>query len=200
MYKLIAVIGIVLASCSSSIKEPYNPNIIRLRGTVTPTVSGSYTFWVSGATGFRLKVDGLVLLNRWDNTSTTVYEASLDLEASAAYDLILESKDSRDVKLEWQPPSGQRQPLIQQQLGSELNVDSGTKILQDSQVWKKLGQKIDVKTALATAGTSYTQLTFADQSGSSGLYFSVIDKLKPLILLRLQFNTSRPNPRDFIRV
>jgi beta-glucosidase len=87
---------------------------IRWSGRLLAPVSGTYQLEVAANDGFRLYLDGKLLLDRWSNSDRLRADsASIDLQAGHAYDLRLEYYDAdRDagVRLAWRLP-GARPPF-----------------------------------------------------------------------------------------
>lgn len=87
---------------------------VRWTGQLLPPVSGRYELAVGADDGFRLYVNGKVLIDNWHlNPRMQSQSAFLDLQAGKAYDIRLEYfEDIRDaeVRLAWQLP-GAKDPF-----------------------------------------------------------------------------------------
>jgi beta-glucosidase len=81
---------------------------IRWSGQLLPPVSGTYRIEAAGNDGFRLFVDGQLVLDHWDHAERLrAHSVSLPLEAGRAYALKLEYfENDRDagVRLAWDMP------------------------------------------------------------------------------------------------
>jgi beta-glucosidase len=81
---------------------------VRWTGQLLPPVSGRYELSVGANDGFRLFVDGRIVLESWDlNPRVQSKSASVDFEAGKAYEIRLEYfEDIRDaeVRLAWRFP------------------------------------------------------------------------------------------------
>jgi beta-glucosidase len=87
---------------------------VRWTGQLLPPVTGRYELTVGANDGFRLYVNGTVLMEDWElNPRVSSRSAGIDLEAGRAYDIRLEYfEDIRDaeVRLGWRLP-GAKPPL-----------------------------------------------------------------------------------------
>jgi beta-glucosidase len=87
---------------------------IRWTGQLVPPVSGTYEMTVGANDGFRLFIDGKVLMNGWElNPRLVSKSATIDLQGGKAYDVRLEYfEETRDaeVRLAWRLP-GAKPPL-----------------------------------------------------------------------------------------
>jgi beta-glucosidase len=88
---------------------------VRWTGQLLPPTSGTYVLAVAGDDGYRLVVDGRVVVEDWQaGRGTLAKKASLDLEGGRAYDLRLEYfEDTRDaeIHLGWTLP-GAKDPFV----------------------------------------------------------------------------------------
>jgi beta-glucosidase len=88
----------------------------RWSGQLVPPVAGVYELSVSGDDGFRLFLDGRLLVEDWsDGRGTLVKSASVPLEAGRAYELRLEYYEAirdAEIRLGWRLP-GAKQPLAE---------------------------------------------------------------------------------------
>ncbi|MDE6467727.1 MAG: glycoside hydrolase family 3 C-terminal domain-containing protein, partial [Muribaculaceae bacterium] len=69
---------------------PYDHCSMRWSGVVRPEKTASYRFVVRGFDGFRLKVDGKLVINEWRDQGITLREVVLPLEAGKEYPVELE--------------------------------------------------------------------------------------------------------------
>ena len=93
---------------SSAEAVPSDNFSIRWSGQLLPPVSGKYELQAAANDGFRLYLDGKLVLDHWRNEDRlSASSASVDLQAGRAYDLKLEYFDAeRDagVRLAWVRP------------------------------------------------------------------------------------------------
>jgi beta-glucosidase len=84
---------------------------IRWTGQLLPSVSGRYELAVTGDDGFRLFVDGRVVIDEWSaHPRALARSAEVDLQAGRAYDLRLEFFEAirdAEIRLGWRLPGGQ---------------------------------------------------------------------------------------------
>ncbi|HUA79182.1 MAG TPA: glycoside hydrolase family 3 C-terminal domain-containing protein [Dyella sp.] len=81
---------------------------VRWSGQLLPPVSGRYELSDVASNGYRLYVDGRLVIDAWSTGSNPqAHKASLDLEAGKAYDIRLEytkNNQNNDVRLSWRLP------------------------------------------------------------------------------------------------
>ncbi|WP_130620756.1 glycoside hydrolase family 3 C-terminal domain-containing protein [Dyella amyloliquefaciens] len=80
---------------------------VRWTGQLLPPVTGRYELAAAATEGFRLYVDGRLLLDAWDGKATHPASAFVDLQAGKAYDVRLEYAKhygNSDVRLAWRLP------------------------------------------------------------------------------------------------
>ena len=87
------------------------------QGTVTPDVSGDYTFYVTGNDGVRLWIDGNLVCDGWVNQPPTEYSNAQNpiyLEAGQAYSIRMDyfQGGGEVAKLEWSSDSGVAREVI----------------------------------------------------------------------------------------
>jgi beta-glucosidase len=86
----------------------------RWSGQLVPPKSGRYELSAAAAGGYRLHLDGRLVLDAWDSkTAMGVPSAAVDLQAGKAYDVRLEytkADHNNDVRLAWRMP-GAKPPL-----------------------------------------------------------------------------------------
>jgi len=89
---------------------------IRWTGELLPPVSGRYELTVAADDGFRLSVDGRMVIDEWTTTPRTrAKSAFVDLEAGRAYPVVLEYFEAlrdAEVRLGWRLP-GAKEPLAE---------------------------------------------------------------------------------------
>lgn len=99
---------------------------VRWTGQLLPPRDGNYDLSVTADDGFRLYLDGKLLLDRWKNADRAQAEhANVALRANQAYDLRLEYYEhQRDaaVKLAWRLPGGA--PPLQEALQAARQADA----------------------------------------------------------------------------
>ncbi|HEY0333085.1 MAG TPA: glycoside hydrolase family 3 C-terminal domain-containing protein [Stenotrophomonas sp.] len=99
---------------------------VRWTGQLLPPRDGEYELGVTADDGFRLYLDGKLLLDHWKNVDRAqAQSAKVSLRAGQAYDLRLEYYDhQRDaaVKLAWRLPGGQ--PPLQEALAAARDADA----------------------------------------------------------------------------
>jgi beta-glucosidase len=87
---------------------------IRWTGQLLPSVSGRYELAVTGDDGFRLFVDGRVVIDEWSaHPRALARSAEVDLQAGRAYDLRLEFFEAirdAEIRLGWRLP-GAKEPF-----------------------------------------------------------------------------------------
>lgn len=90
---------------------------VRWTGGITPEAGGEHTFHVSADNGFRLWVDGDVVIDHWvddwDNEQTS---QPVTLEAGRTYDLkveYFENYGGSNFHLRWTPPGGGKEAVPQ---------------------------------------------------------------------------------------
>ncbi len=83
---------------------------IRWTGSVVTTgAAGNYTFFTRTDDGVRLWINGVLLIDRWQDQSATEWSGSIALEANTAYALRMEyyeNSGSAVCELRWRPPGG----------------------------------------------------------------------------------------------
>ncbi len=83
---------------------------IRWTGSVVTTgAAGTYTFFTRTDDGVRLWVNGVLLIDRWQNQSVTEWSGTIALQADTAYPLRLEYYENTGnavCELRWRPPGG----------------------------------------------------------------------------------------------
>src|SRR5262249_10309497 len=80
---------------------------IRWSGTLTPSATGQYKLALTGTGGFRLSIDGSVLIDNWSNPATERRMATADLESGHAYAIKLEyfqGAGRPNINFQWQEP------------------------------------------------------------------------------------------------
>ncbi|GAA3985006.1 glycoside hydrolase family 2 [Actinomadura viridis] len=86
---------------------------VRWTGRITPERSEAYTFSMIGDNGFRLWVDGRLLIDNWTDTwDQEKVAAPIDLQAGTAYDIKVEYFEhygGSNLRLRWQSPSVPKQ-------------------------------------------------------------------------------------------
>lgn len=90
---------------------------VRWTGRITPTVTGAHTFSVIGDNGFRLWVDGRLVIDHWiDDWDREQTSAPVALEAGRAYDFKVEYFEhfgGSNLHVRWTPPGGTKQAVPQ---------------------------------------------------------------------------------------
>jgi chitodextrinase len=106
----------------------------RWTGQVQAPSSQTYTFSVTGDDGVRLWVDGVKLVDQWQDHGPTTYDGSIALIAGRKYDLVMEyyqDGGSAVARLAWSSPSMAKQIVPTTQLfpvalpGSWMGRDVG---------------------------------------------------------------------------
>ncbi|WP_165395983.1 PA14 domain-containing protein [Flavobacterium sp. J27] len=73
-------------------------------GQVKPKTTGTYTFYTNSDDGVRLWVNGVLLINKWNNQATTEYSGTVQLNGGQKYNIALEYFDNTRgavVQLSW---------------------------------------------------------------------------------------------------
>jgi len=90
---------------------------VRWTGRITAEQSGPHTFSMIGDNGFRLWVDGRLLIDHWvDDWDTEQTAPPIELEAGRAYDITVEYFENwggSNLHLSWTPPDGAKTPVPQ---------------------------------------------------------------------------------------
>ncbi|MFJ3641290.1 PA14 domain-containing protein [Streptomyces sp. NPDC090108] len=90
---------------------------VRWTGRLTPTVTGAHTFSITGDNGFRLWVDGRIVIDHWvDDWDREQNSAPVTLEAGRAYDFKVEYFEhygGSNLHVRWTPPGGDKQAVPQ---------------------------------------------------------------------------------------
>jgi hypothetical protein len=87
-------------------------------GKLLAPTSETFTFVLSGDEGFRMFLNGVLLIDRWD-TCCDVMTASAYLEAGSYYDFILQYKEmssEANFKVEWYSSSTRQEVIPATQL------------------------------------------------------------------------------------
>ena len=88
---------------------------VRWTGTLTPSASGTYTFYTLANDGVRLWIDGQAVIDRWTNQSAAREDSgTFTLQAGRAHDVRLEFYDNTanaSVSLSWSS-AGQPRQLV----------------------------------------------------------------------------------------
>jgi beta-glucosidase len=95
------------ADCAPFPKMKPGQFSVRWETTLVPPQSGTYEFVLTGASHAGLNIDGLDLIQRWENGGPEVITKSITLEAGRSYRLIIRLKPlNRNVRvaLGWVPP------------------------------------------------------------------------------------------------
>ncbi|MFE9249114.1 PA14 domain-containing protein [Streptomyces sp. NPDC007088] len=90
---------------------------VRWTGKLVPEHSGAHTFSMIGDNGFRLWIDGELVIDHWiDDWEVEQKSQPVDLEAGHAYDIkveYFEHTGGSNLHLDWTPPGGAKEPVPQ---------------------------------------------------------------------------------------
>ena len=92
---------------------------VRWLGQVEPRYSQTYTFHTSTDDGVRLWVNGVLLIDHWNDQSTTEWSGTVALNAGQKYDLRMdyyENTGSASAQLRWSSASQLKEVIPQRQL------------------------------------------------------------------------------------
>lgn len=81
---------------------------MRWTGFIKPTETGAYRFLVTGEGGYRVRVDGRVVVDAWTRTANSAPDGEIVLKAGQAHAIVVEatqSGDRGDLRLQWSRPS-----------------------------------------------------------------------------------------------
>lgn len=95
----------------------------RWTGKLTPAKSGQYTLSFKGDDGYRVYLDGKLLMDRWVKQAAYASQAQVDLEAGKTYDLLINYfQDGGDAaaQLTWQTP---QETLYSEAVTAAKNAD-----------------------------------------------------------------------------
>ncbi|WP_243040425.1 glycoside hydrolase family 3 protein [Dyella sedimenti] len=98
---------------------------VRWTGQLLPPVSGRYELGAVASDGYRLYVDGQLLLDAWQAGVPHASSAFIQLEAGKAYDLRLEyakGEHNADVRLAWRLPGAK--PPFEEALDAARHADA----------------------------------------------------------------------------
>ena len=84
---------------------------VRFTGFVKPAYTETYTFYTQTNSGIRVWVDNTLLIDHWNNTSSTEFSGSIDLQAATAYPIRVEytNNTTASLSLSWSSTSQQKQ-------------------------------------------------------------------------------------------
>jgi hypothetical protein len=86
-------------------------------GRLRPKQSGEYTLYLTGDNGFRLWIDGKLLINAWEELPPREYETKVVLTAGRDYEIklcLVEVTGAVSIKFEWEGPDTPRQVVPQE--------------------------------------------------------------------------------------
>ncbi|MFI1395394.1 PA14 domain-containing protein [Streptomyces sp. NPDC020681] len=90
---------------------------VRWTGKLTPEKTGDHVFSISGDNGFRLWVDGALVIDHWvDDWDIEQHSQPVSLEAGRAYDFKVEYFEhfgGSNLHLRWTPPGGEKKAVPQ---------------------------------------------------------------------------------------
>ena len=91
---------------------------VRWLGKIQPRFSETYTFYTTSDDGVRLRINGQLVIDQWNDHSPTEHSGTITLQAGQQYDIQLEYYENGGfavMKLEWQSASQAREivPLSQ---------------------------------------------------------------------------------------
>lgn len=84
---------------------------VRWLGKIRPQYSEAYTFYTTSDDGVRLRINGQLVIDQWNDHAATVHSGTVTLQAGQLYDIQLEYYENGGfavMKLEWQSPSQPR--------------------------------------------------------------------------------------------
>jgi peptidoglycan/xylan/chitin deacetylase (PgdA/CDA1 family) len=87
---------------------PANQFSARWEGTITPPVTGLYTFTATVDDGVRLWVNDILIINKWIDQSATTHSATMNLVQGQAISIRVEyyeNTGNASIKLEWTIPT-----------------------------------------------------------------------------------------------
>lgn len=90
---------------------------VRWTGGLTPEKSGKHTFHLTGDNGFRLWVDGDLVIDHWvDDWDKEQNSAPVELEGGKTYDIkveYFEHEGGSNLHVRWTPPGGEKSAIPQ---------------------------------------------------------------------------------------
>lgn len=84
---------------------------VRWSGYITPTISGTHTFYVTSDDGERLYIDNTLVVDHWTDQGATTWSGTIDLVAGEKYPLVYEMYERGGgayALIEWMVPGGTR--------------------------------------------------------------------------------------------
>ncbi len=75
-------------------KIPYDCYSIRWTGKITSPVAGTYKIGVTGNDGYRIYIDGKLILDNWEKVSFATHAVSFQWEKGKAYDIRIEYRET----------------------------------------------------------------------------------------------------------
>ncbi|ANE52968.1 PKD domain-containing protein [Flavisolibacter tropicus] len=114
---------------------------VRWTGKVQAQYSEAYMFRLQGAGGYRIWIDGVMVLDKWQekyDDSDKFYSSPVQLAASKLHDIKVEyysSGGKTNAQLFWKSPSMEQEVLVpQSQLYAEAILDSSTALVAPNKV------------------------------------------------------------------
>ncbi len=98
---------------------------VRWSGELVAPRSGHYTLTAPASDGYRLYLDGHLLVDAWDNATGKAATASVDLVAGKAYAVRLEyskREHNNDVRLAWREPGAR--PAFEEAMDAARHADA----------------------------------------------------------------------------
>jgi RHS repeat-associated protein len=138
---------------------------VRWTGSVTPTATGTWTFYTDSDDGVRLWVNGTLLIDNWTYHGTTVDSGTISLEGGKPYAIRMEwfqGGGGSVARLHWSGPAVSDQTIPASALGSPT---SATQYLYSG--WNLVAD-LDGKNGGACVRSYIHGPDFSDAQGSAG--------------------------------
>jgi PA14 domain len=166
---------------------------VRWTGQIAAKYTETYTFFLTSSGGARLMVNGVALVNSFDDHALKTDTGTIALKAGVKYDIRIDyfrgTVNPGVLKLDWRSPSQARQAVPNESLSNgTTNTESAIGIVAKNPKFASTGDKLTAQSSYALVSNNGSILLFSLLENPTRVYLSGVSGGKVREIIRIQKN------------